>query len=86
MDVYPLVLAGLLVPMGSLSDRLGRRRLLLTGGTGFTLVSVLAALSPDAATLISARALMAVFGAMLMPSTLSLIRNQIGRASCRERV
>src|SRR5699024_8909361 len=49
--------------------------LLLTGGTGFTLVSVLAALSPDAATLISARALMAVFGAMLMPSTLSLIRN-----------
>ena len=75
VDVYPLVLAGLLVPMGSLSDRLGRRRLLLTGGTGFTLVSVLAALSPDAATLISARALMAVFGAMLMPSTLSLIRN-----------
>src|SRR5699024_12401644 len=68
VDVSPLVLAGLLVPMGSLSDRLGRRRLLLTGGTGFTLVSVLAALSPDAATLISARALMAVFGAMLMPS------------------
>lgn len=75
VDVYPLVLAGLLVPMGSLSDRLGRRRLLLVGGTGFTLVSALAAFSPDAPTLIAARALMGVFGAMLMPSTLSLIRN-----------
>ena len=75
VDVYPLVLAGLLVPMGSLSDRLGRRRLLLVGGTGFTVVSALAALAPDAGTLIAARALMAVFGAMLMPSTLSLIRN-----------
>ena len=75
VDVYPLVLAGLLVPMGSLSDRLGRRRLLLIGGTGFTLVSALAAFSPDPATLIAARALMALFGAMLMPSTLSLIRN-----------
>ena len=75
VDIYPLVLAGLLVPMGSLSDRLGRRRLLLVGGTGFTLVSALAAFSPDAPTLIAARALMGVFGAMLMPSTLSLIRN-----------
>ncbi|NMA77665.1 MAG: MFS transporter, partial [Actinomycetales bacterium] len=75
VDIYPLVLAGLLVPMGSLSDRLGRRRLLLVGGTGFTVVSALAAFSPDATTLIAARALMGVFGAMLMPSTLSLIRN-----------
>jgi len=75
VDIYPLVLAGLLVPMGSLSDRFGRRRLLLIGGTGFTLVSALAAFSPDATTLIAARALMALFGAMLMPSTLSLIRN-----------
>ncbi|QNN83450.1 MFS transporter [Brachybacterium sp. Z12] len=75
VDVYPLVLAGLLVPMGSLSDRLGRRRLLLVGGTGFTVVSALAAFSPDATTLIAARALMGVFGAVLMPSTLSLIRN-----------
>ena len=75
VDIYPLVLAGLLVPMGSLSDRLGRRRLLLVGGTGFTLVSALAAFSPDAPTLVAARALMGVFGAMLMPSTLSLIRN-----------
>ncbi|WP_394216188.1 MFS transporter [Brachybacterium vulturis] len=75
VDIYPLVLAGLLIPMGSLGDRLGRRRLLLIGGTGFTLVSALAAFSPTAGTLIAARALMAVFGAMLMPATLSLIRN-----------
>ncbi|WP_245354270.1 MFS transporter [Brachybacterium sacelli] len=75
VDIYSLVLAGLLVPMGSLGDRLGRRRLLLIGATGFAVVSALAAFSPDAATLIAARALMGFFGAMLMPATLSLIRN-----------
>ena len=75
VDVYPLVLAGLLVPMGSMGDRIGRRRLLLIGGSGFTLVSALAALSPTASVLIAARALMGFFGAMLMPATLSLIRN-----------
>nr|WP_246279577.1 MFS transporter [Psychromicrobium silvestre] len=75
VDVYPLVLAGLLVSMGSFADRVGRRRLLLIGGAGFTLVSVLAAFAPNAATLIAARALLGFFGAMLMPSTLSLIRN-----------
>lgn len=75
VDVYPLVLAGLLVPMGSLGDRIGRRRLLLLGGTGFTVISALAAFSQDATTLIAARALMGFFGAMLMPATLSLIRN-----------
>lgn len=75
VDVYPLVLAGLLVPMGSLGDRIGRRRLLLVGGTGFTVVSAAAAFAPDAAWLIAARAGMGLFGAMLMPSTLSLIRN-----------
>lgn len=75
VDVYPLVLAGLLVPMGSFGDRIGRRRMLLIGGTGFTVISTLAAFSPDATTLIAARALMGFFGAMLMPATLSLIRN-----------
>lgn len=75
VDVYPLVLAGLLVWMGSLGDRVGRRKLLLIGGAGFTAVSVLAAFMPSAALLIAARALMGIFGAMLMPSTLSLIRN-----------
>ncbi|PYI67318.1 MFS transporter [Arthrobacter livingstonensis] len=75
IDVYPLVLAALLVPMGSLADRFGRRRLLLLGSTGFALVSVAAAFAPSAGALIGYRALLGVFGAMLMPSTLSLIRN-----------
>lgn len=47
VDVYPLVLAGLLVPMGSLGDRIGRRKLLLIGATGFTIVSALAAFAPQ---------------------------------------
>ncbi|WP_396668170.1 MFS transporter [Microbacterium sp. R86528] len=75
IDAYPLVLAGLLVTMGSLGDRFGRRRMLLIGASGFAAVSVLAALAPTAALLIGARALMGVFGAMLMPSTLSLLRS-----------
>ncbi|MDQ4212518.1 MFS transporter [Microbacterium sp. ASV81] len=75
IDVYPLVLAGLLVTMGTLGDRLGRRRLLLIGATGFALVSALAAFAPTAGLLIAARALLGLFGAMLMPSTLSLLRS-----------
>ncbi|HEY0216273.1 MAG TPA: MFS transporter [Cellulomonas sp.] len=75
VDAYPLMLAGLLVPMGSLGDRLGRRRLLLAGATGFAAVSLLAAWSTSPAMLIASRALLGVFGATLMPSTLSLIRN-----------
>lgn len=75
VDIYPLVLAGLLVPMGSLGDRVGRRRILMIGGTGFALVSVAAAFAPSAALLIAARAAMGFFGAMIMPATLSLIRN-----------
>jgi DHA2 family multidrug resistance protein-like MFS transporter len=75
IDAYPLVLAGLLVTMGTLGDRFGRRRMLLIGATGFAAVSALAAFAPDAAWLIAARAAMGVFGAMLMPSTLSLLRS-----------
>lgn len=75
IDAYPLVLAGLLVTMGTLGDRFGRRRMLLIGATGFALVSALAAFAPTAAWLIAARAAMGVFGAMLMPSTLSLLRS-----------
>lgn len=83
IDVYPLVLAGLLVPMGSLGDRIGRRRLLLIGGTGFAAVSAAAAFVPTAEALILSRALLGVFGAMLMPATLSLIRNIFTDASER---
>lgn len=75
IDAYPLVLAGLLVTMGTLGDRFGRRRMLLIGATGFAIVSALSAFAPTAELLIVGRALMGVFGAMLMPSTLSLLRS-----------
>ncbi len=75
IDVYPLVLAGLLVTMGTLGDRFGRRRMLLIGASGFAAVSALAAFAPTAGLLIAARALLGLFGAMLMPSTLSLLRS-----------
>lgn len=83
IDVYPLVLAGLLVSMGSLGDRFGRRRLLLIGATGFAAVSVFAAYAPSPEMLIASRAALGVFGAMLMPSTLSLLRNIFVDASQR---
>ncbi|MET3809265.1 MFS transporter [Arthrobacter sp. UYEF3] len=75
IDSYPLVLAGLLVAMGSLGDRIGRRRLLFVGSTGFAAVSAVTAFAPSAEGLIAGRAGLGFFGAMLMPSTLSLIRN-----------
>lgn len=75
VDVYPLALAGLLVTMGVLGDRVGRRKLLFIGTAGFALVSIYAAYAPDAGHLIAARALLGVFGATLLPSTMSLIRN-----------
>ena len=83
VDVYSLVLAALLVAMGSFGDRVGRRRLLMIGAIGFAVVSVGAAFAPSAELLVWARALLGVFGAMLMPSTLSLIRNIFTDASAR---
>ena len=74
-DIYSFVLAGLLITMGNIGDRIGRKRLLIIGLVFFGLVSVLAAFSPTAATLIASRALLGVAGATLMPSTLSLIRH-----------
>src|SRR5579862_360165 len=74
-DIYGFVLAGFLVPMGTLGDRIGRRRLLMIGAAAFGLASVLAAFSRTAAMLIAARAILGVAGATLAPSTLSLIRN-----------
>lgn len=75
VDIYGFVLAGFLIPMGALGDRIGRRRLLLIGAAAFGLASVLAAFSRTAPMLIAARALLGVAGATLAPSTLSLIRN-----------
>ncbi|MFI5956261.1 MFS transporter [Cryptosporangium sp. NPDC051539] len=73
-DVYSFALAGLLVTMGTLADRIGRKRLLLIGSAGFVLASLLAAFAPTPGWLIVGRALLGVAGATLMPSTLSIIR------------
>jgi DHA2 family multidrug resistance protein-like MFS transporter len=75
LDIYSFVLAGLLVTMGTLGDRVGRRRLLLIGAAGFGVASVLAAYSTSPGMLIATRALLGVAGATLMPSTMALIRN-----------
>ena len=74
-DVYGFVLAGLLLTMGGVADRIGRRRLLLIGAVAFGAASVLAAYAPSAGWLIAARALLGVGGATLMPSTLAIIRS-----------
>ncbi|WP_371651354.1 MULTISPECIES: MFS transporter [unclassified Streptomyces] len=74
-DIYSFVIAGLLVSMGSLGDRIGRKRLLLCGAVAFGAVSVLNAYASSPEMMILARALLGVAGATLMPSTLALIRN-----------
>ncbi|MDQ0686449.1 DHA2 family multidrug resistance protein-like MFS transporter [Streptomyces achromogenes] len=73
-DIYAFVLAGLLMTMGSLGDRIGRRRLLLTGAAAFGAASLIAAYADSAETLIAARAVLGIGGATLMPSTMALIR------------
>ncbi|WP_244414939.1 MFS transporter [Streptomyces hygroscopicus] len=75
LDVYGFVLAGLLITMGALGDRIGRRKLLLSGALLFGLASGAAAYAQSAEMLIAARALLGIGGATLMPSTLALIRN-----------
>ena len=75
IDIYGFLVAGSLITMGTLGDRIGRRRLLMIGAAAFGLTSVLAALSTSAEMLIATRALLGIAGATLAPSTLSLIRN-----------
>lgn len=72
-DIYGFVMAGLLVTSGALGDRVGRRRLLLAGAATFIAASLLCAWSTSPALLIGARALLGVSGALVLPSTLSLI-------------
>ncbi|AXE84831.1 MFS transporter [Streptomyces sp. Go-475] len=74
VDVYPLVCASLLILFGTLGDRVGRRRVLLLGYALFGVASALAALADSAQLLIVARALLGVGGAMIMPATLSILR------------
>lgn len=75
VDVYGFLVAGCLISMGTLGDRIGRRKLLLIGAAAFAAASVLAAFSTSTSMLIAMRALLGVAGATLAPSTMSLIRN-----------
>jgi DHA2 family multidrug resistance protein-like MFS transporter len=82
-DIYGFVLAGLLITMGSLGDRIGRRRLLLCGAVAFGVASIAAAYAQNAGELIAARAVLGIGGATLMPSTLALVRNMFHDAGQR---
>ena len=75
VDIYGFMVAGALITMGTLGDRIGRRRLLMIGAAAFGVASVVAAFSTTAERLIVTRALLGLAGATLAPSTLSLIRN-----------
>ncbi|MFD7336488.1 MFS transporter [Streptomyces violascens] len=75
IDVYAFALAGLLITMGSLGDRIGRRKLLMFGAAAFGIASVTAAYATSAEMLIASRALLGIGGATLMPSTMGLVRN-----------
>ncbi|HET7539403.1 MAG TPA: MFS transporter [Polyangiaceae bacterium] len=83
VDIYGFLLAGFLITMGILGDRIGRRRLLLIGAAGFGAASVLCAFSTSATMLIVARGVQGIAGATLAPSTLSLIRNLFSDAKER---
>ncbi|MFB7263784.1 MFS transporter [Streptomyces nojiriensis] len=74
VDAYPLVCASLLILFGTLGDRVGRRRILLLGYGLFGAASAIAALADNAQVLIAARALLGIGGAMIMPATLSILR------------
>src|SRR5438093_3932050 len=83
VDIYGFLLAGSLITMGTLGDRIGRRRLLLIGAAAFGGASILTAFSASAGQLIVARGLLGVAAATLAPSTLSLIRNMFADARQR---
>lgn len=85
VDSYGFAVAGLLLTMGNVGDRIGRRRLLMIGAAAFGVASVLAAFAPTAEWLVAARVLLGVGGATLMPSTLSLIRDLYPDAERRRR-
>jgi DHA2 family multidrug resistance protein-like MFS transporter len=84
VDIYGFMVAGALITMGTLGDRIGRRRLLLIGAVFFGLASVLTAFSTSSEMLIASRALLGLAGATIAPSTLSLIRNMFHDDSQRK--
>jgi len=83
IDIYSLVMAGMVLPMGALGDRIGFKRLLLTGSALFGAASLLAAFSATAGQLIAARSLLAVGAAMIVPATLAGIRTTFAKAEQR---
>ncbi|MCF8609395.1 MFS transporter [Gordonia sp. HY285] len=85
LDIYGFMIAGLLITMGNIGDRIGRRRILLAGAAVFGGASALAAFASDPSLLIAARALMGIGGATLMPASLSLIANMFPLARERAR-
>lgn len=84
-DIYGFMVAGFLVTMGTLGDRIGRRRVLLIGASAFGAASALAAFSSTAQQLIIARALLGIAGATFAPSTLSLVVNLFHNENERHR-
>jgi DHA2 family multidrug resistance protein-like MFS transporter len=84
-DIYSFALAGLLVTMGNLADRIGRKMLLLLGAVGFGVSSLFAANATSPEMLIAARAILGVSGATIMPSTLAIVRNLFGDPRQRTR-
>ncbi|WP_343314628.1 MFS transporter [Brucella sp. BE17] len=74
MNIYPLIVAGLLPGLGTLGDKFGHKRIFMGGLVVFGIASLCAAYSPTPEVLIAARALLAVGAAMMMPATLSIIR------------
>lgn len=83
IDIYSLVMAGMVLPMGALGDKIGFKRLLLLGSGIFGLASLAAAFSPTALTLIASRALLAIGAAMIVPATLAGIRTTFAEARHR---
>lgn len=75
IDIYPLVMAGFLLPMGALGDRIGYRKLAVLGLFVFGIASLLAAFAFTSFMLIVMRALLALGAAMILPATLSAVRN-----------
>lgn len=83
IDIYSLVMAGMVLPMGALGDKIGFKRLLLIGSGLFGLASLLAAFASSASYLIATRALLAIGAAMIVPATLAGIRNTFSQTQHR---
>jgi EmrB/QacA subfamily drug resistance transporter len=85
VDAYVIVFAGLLLVAGSIADRVGRKRVFITGLAAFAAGSTWAAFSGSVALLIAARASMGIGGAMMMPSTLAIITSMFRDGAERQR-